>query len=105
MFLCSLPLRGDPSRVGTHTPRRDPQHLCPPSRRVWIEKESINSVAISDSPEDLHQRVLVAASLSVNATGECGCTPSLPPPRPPPSPSSFRLPVLGLVQACGQAAP
>nr|KAF6269981.1 tudor domain containing 9 [Myotis myotis] len=38
-------------------------------RRVWIEKESINSVAISDSPEDLHQRVLVAASLSVNATG------------------------------------
>ncbi|KAM5339337.1 ATP-dependent RNA helicase TDRD9 [Glossophaga mutica] len=38
-------------------------------RRVWIEKESINSVAISDTPEDLHQRVLVAASLSVNATG------------------------------------
>ncbi|CAK6431722.1 unnamed protein product [Pipistrellus nathusii] len=38
-------------------------------RRVWIEKESINSVAISDAPEDLHQRVLVAASLSVNATG------------------------------------
>ncbi|XP_053521960.1 ATP-dependent RNA helicase TDRD9 [Artibeus jamaicensis] len=38
-------------------------------RRVWIEKESINSVAISDTPEDLHQRVLVAAFLSVNATG------------------------------------
>ncbi|XP_035870118.1 LOW QUALITY PROTEIN: ATP-dependent RNA helicase TDRD9 [Phyllostomus discolor] len=38
-------------------------------RRVWIEKESINSVAISDTPEDLHQRMLVAASLSVNATG------------------------------------
>ncbi|KAM8783555.1 ATP-dependent RNA helicase TDRD9 [Rhynchonycteris naso] len=38
-------------------------------RRVWIEKESINSVAISDNPEDLHQRALVAASLSVNATG------------------------------------
>ncbi|XP_036700018.1 ATP-dependent RNA helicase TDRD9 isoform X3 [Balaenoptera musculus] len=38
-------------------------------RRVWIEKESINSVIISDSPEDLHQRMLVAASLSVNATG------------------------------------
>ncbi|XP_060037067.1 ATP-dependent RNA helicase TDRD9 isoform X1 [Erinaceus europaeus] len=38
-------------------------------RSVWIEKESINSVIISDSPEDLHQRMLVAASLSVNATG------------------------------------
>ncbi|XP_022431671.1 ATP-dependent RNA helicase TDRD9 isoform X2 [Delphinapterus leucas] len=38
-------------------------------RRVRIEKESINSVIISDSPEDLHQRMLVAASLSVNATG------------------------------------
>uniref|UniRef100_A0A8C6BQ19 ATP-dependent RNA helicase TDRD9 n=1 Tax=Monodon monoceros TaxID=40151 RepID=A0A8C6BQ19_MONMO len=38
-------------------------------RRVQIEKESINSVIISDSPEDLHQRMLVAASLSVNATG------------------------------------
>ncbi|XP_057589558.1 ATP-dependent RNA helicase TDRD9 [Hippopotamus amphibius kiboko] len=38
-------------------------------RCVWIEKESINSVIISDSPEDLHQRMLVAASLSVNATG------------------------------------
>ncbi|XP_037687633.1 ATP-dependent RNA helicase TDRD9 [Choloepus didactylus] len=38
-------------------------------RSVWIEKESINSVIISDAPEDLHQRMLVAASLSVNATG------------------------------------
>ncbi|EPY78551.1 hypothetical protein CB1_001049006 [Camelus ferus] len=37
-------------------------------RCVWIEKESINSVVVSDSPEE-HQRVLVAASLSVNATG------------------------------------
>lgn len=39
-------------------------------RSVWIEKESINSVIVSDSPEDLHQRMLVAAALSVNATGE-----------------------------------
>ncbi|KAF6352554.1 tudor domain containing 9 [Rhinolophus ferrumequinum] len=38
-------------------------------RSVWIEKESINSVIVSDSPEDLHQRMLVAAALSVNATG------------------------------------
>lgn len=44
-----------------------------PFRCVWIEKESINSVIISDAPEDLHQRMLVAASLSVNATGEWGC--------------------------------
>lgn len=65
--------------MGTHTPRRDPQHPCPPPRRVWIEKESINSVAISDSPEALHQRVLVAASLSVNATGECGHARPAPP--------------------------
>ncbi|XP_032480037.1 ATP-dependent RNA helicase TDRD9 isoform X1 [Phocoena sinus] len=38
-------------------------------RRVRIEKESINSVIVSDSPEDVHQRMLVAASLSVDATG------------------------------------
>lgn len=41
-----------------------------PFRRVRIEKESINSVIVSDSPEDVHQRMLVAASLSVDATGE-----------------------------------
>ena len=28
------------------------------------------AVVISDSPEDAHQRLLVAASLSVNTTGE-----------------------------------
>uniref|UniRef100_A0A8D0XSV9 RNA helicase n=1 Tax=Sus scrofa TaxID=9823 RepID=A0A8D0XSV9_PIG len=38
-------------------------------RCVWIEKESVNSVIVSDAPEDGHQRMLVAASLSVNATG------------------------------------
>lgn len=48
------------------------QPLGLPFRSVWIEKESINSVIVSDSPEDLHQRMLVAAALSVNATGECG---------------------------------
>ena len=51
------------------------------SRCVWIEKESINSVIISDSPEDVHQRLLVAASLSVNTTGERGAR---RPPRPTP---------------------
>lgn len=57
-----------------------------PFRCVWIEKESINSVVISDAPEDLHQRMLVAASLSVNATGESGCVPSSSALSPPPSP-------------------
>ncbi|XP_033893578.3 ATP-dependent RNA helicase TDRD9-like [Acipenser ruthenus] len=38
-------------------------------RSVIIEKESINSVATNDSPEELHQRLLVAVSVSVNASG------------------------------------
>lgn len=44
------------------------------SRCVWIDKESINSVIISDTPADVHQRMLVAASLSVNATGKPGAS-------------------------------
>uniref|UniRef100_A0A4W3JI68 RNA helicase n=1 Tax=Callorhinchus milii TaxID=7868 RepID=A0A4W3JI68_CALMI len=38
-------------------------------RNVWIERESINSVALNGAPEDVHQRMLVAASVSVNASG------------------------------------
>uniref|UniRef100_UPI00398E9638 ATP-dependent RNA helicase TDRD9 isoform X3 n=1 Tax=Pristiophorus japonicus TaxID=55135 RepID=UPI00398E9638 len=38
-------------------------------RNVWIEKESINSVALNNAPEDIHQRVLVGASVSVNTSG------------------------------------
>ncbi|MGH0167564.1 UNVERIFIED_CONTAM: hypothetical protein FKN15_071648 [Acipenser sinensis] len=38
-------------------------------RSVIIEKESINSVATNDRPEELHQRLLVAVSVSVNASG------------------------------------
>ncbi|XP_071601524.1 ATP-dependent RNA helicase TDRD9 isoform X2 [Heliangelus exortis] len=38
-------------------------------RNAIILKESINSVVIHDSPEDPFQQFLVAASLSVNATG------------------------------------
>ncbi|KAM4014034.1 ATP-dependent RNA helicase TDRD9 isoform 1-T2 [Anomaloglossus baeobatrachus] len=38
-------------------------------RSVWIEKESINSVVVNDSPEATHQRLFVAASLSVNSSG------------------------------------
>uniref|UniRef100_A0A8K9X4T3 ATP-dependent RNA helicase TDRD9 n=1 Tax=Oncorhynchus mykiss TaxID=8022 RepID=A0A8K9X4T3_ONCMY len=38
-------------------------------RSVLIEKDSINSVALNDSPQDSHQRMLVAGSVSVSATG------------------------------------
>ncbi|KAM5128959.1 ATP-dependent RNA helicase TDRD9 isoform 2-T2 [Mantella aurantiaca] len=53
-------------------------------RSVWIEKESINSVLVNDAPEESHQRMFVAASLSVNATGsllmlrETSLLPSIP---------------------------
>ncbi|NXA46282.1 TDRD9 helicase, partial [Nothocercus julius] len=38
-------------------------------RCAFIRKESINSVVVRDAPEDSFQQMLVAASLSVNATG------------------------------------
>ncbi|XP_078418572.1 ATP-dependent RNA helicase TDRD9 isoform X1 [Cetorhinus maximus] len=38
-------------------------------RNVWIERESINSVALNNAPEDIHQRMLVGASVSVNTSG------------------------------------
>ncbi|NXP07566.1 TDRD9 helicase, partial [Thinocorus orbignyianus] len=38
-------------------------------RNYFIQKESINSVVVHDTPEDPFQRMLVAASLSANATG------------------------------------
>ncbi|XP_066428512.1 ATP-dependent RNA helicase TDRD9 [Eleutherodactylus coqui] len=53
-------------------------------RSVWIEKDSINSVVVNDTPEATHQRMFVAASLSVNATGsmlmlrETSLLPSIP---------------------------
>ncbi|XP_036607216.1 ATP-dependent RNA helicase TDRD9 [Trichosurus vulpecula] len=54
----------NPYELKCHSMTRISKFRC-----VWIEKESINSVIISDTPEDLHQRMLVAASLSVNSTG------------------------------------
>lgn len=71
------------------------QPLGLPFRSVWIEKESINSVIVSDSPEDLHQRMLVAAALSVNATGECGTLRS----------SVLRSSLLSLTLATGDVCP
>ncbi|XP_056401543.1 ATP-dependent RNA helicase TDRD9 isoform X2 [Hyla sarda] len=53
-------------------------------RSVWIEKESINSIVVNDTPEATHQRLFVAASLSVNASGsmlmlrETSLLPSIP---------------------------
>ncbi|XP_014646069.1 PREDICTED: putative ATP-dependent RNA helicase TDRD9 isoform X2 [Ceratotherium simum simum] len=63
---CKAILHGpfNPYELKCHSLTRISKFRC-----VWIEKESINSVIISDTPEDLHQRMLVAASLSVNATG------------------------------------
>uniref|UniRef100_A0A674E0Y2 ATP-dependent RNA helicase TDRD9 n=1 Tax=Salmo trutta TaxID=8032 RepID=A0A674E0Y2_SALTR len=45
--------------------------MSTPYRSVRIEKDSINSVALNDSPQDSHQRMLVAGVVSVNATGAC----------------------------------
>ncbi|XP_063803508.1 ATP-dependent RNA helicase TDRD9 isoform X2 [Pseudophryne corroboree] len=53
-------------------------------RSVLIEKESVNSVLVNDTPEATHQRMFVAASLSVNASGsqlmlrETSLLPSIP---------------------------
>uniref|UniRef100_A0A8C8HQW9 ATP-dependent RNA helicase TDRD9 n=1 Tax=Oncorhynchus tshawytscha TaxID=74940 RepID=A0A8C8HQW9_ONCTS len=44
-------------------------NVLTPYRSVLIEKDSINSVALNDSPQDSHQRMLVAGSVSVSATG------------------------------------
>ncbi|XP_053218290.1 ATP-dependent RNA helicase TDRD9 isoform X1 [Podarcis raffonei] len=38
-------------------------------RAVLVEKESVNSVVVVDAPEDSFQQMLVAASVTVNATG------------------------------------
>uniref|UniRef100_A0A673V8U2 ATP-dependent RNA helicase TDRD9 n=1 Tax=Suricata suricatta TaxID=37032 RepID=A0A673V8U2_SURSU len=63
---CKAVLHGpfNPYELKCHSLTRISRFRC-----VWIEKESINSIVIGDAPEDLHQRMLVAASLSVNATG------------------------------------
>ncbi|XP_039224874.1 ATP-dependent RNA helicase TDRD9 isoform X2 [Crotalus tigris] len=38
-------------------------------RTILVEKESVNSVVVVDAPENPFQQILVAASISVNATG------------------------------------
>ncbi|XP_021099398.1 putative ATP-dependent RNA helicase TDRD9 isoform X3 [Heterocephalus glaber] len=63
---CKTVLHGPfhPYEMKCHSLTRISKFRC-----VWIDKESINSVIISDTPAELHQRMLVAASLLVNATG------------------------------------
>uniref|UniRef100_A0A8C7HLU9 ATP-dependent RNA helicase TDRD9 n=1 Tax=Oncorhynchus kisutch TaxID=8019 RepID=A0A8C7HLU9_ONCKI len=64
----SVPVHGpsSPHKVNFHS-------FCNVShyRSVRIEKDSINSVALNDSPQDSHQRMLVAGGVSVSATGAC----------------------------------
>uniref|UniRef100_A0AAR2K2E3 ATP-dependent RNA helicase TDRD9 n=1 Tax=Pygocentrus nattereri TaxID=42514 RepID=A0AAR2K2E3_PYGNA len=40
-------------------------------RSVAIERDSINSVLVNDHPQDKHERMLVAGSVSLNASGSC----------------------------------
>uniref|UniRef100_A0A8C5L9R0 RNA helicase n=1 Tax=Jaculus jaculus TaxID=51337 RepID=A0A8C5L9R0_JACJA len=63
---CKAVLHGpfNPYELKCHSLTRISKFRC-----VWIEKESINSVVISDTPAEQHQRMLVAASVSVNETG------------------------------------
>ncbi|KAL6488110.1 hypothetical protein MHYP_G00047360 [Metynnis hypsauchen] len=40
-------------------------------RSVAVERDSINSVLVNDHPQDKHERMLVAGSVSLNASGSC----------------------------------
>nr|XP_033808799.1 ATP-dependent RNA helicase TDRD9 isoform X1 [Geotrypetes seraphini] len=78
---CKVILHGplNPYELQFHSMTRVSRFRC-----ICIEKESINSVLVNDSPEDIYQRMLVAASLSVNASGstvllkETSLMPSIP---------------------------
>ncbi|XP_075471069.1 ATP-dependent RNA helicase TDRD9 isoform X2 [Ascaphus truei] len=78
---CKVLLHGayNPYEVQFHSMVRTSKFRC-----VRIEKESINSVVVNDTPEEVHQRMFVAASLSVNASGstillrETSLLPSIP---------------------------
>uniref|UniRef100_A0AAR2J5Z4 RNA helicase n=1 Tax=Pygocentrus nattereri TaxID=42514 RepID=A0AAR2J5Z4_PYGNA len=41
------------------------------TQSVAIERDSINSVLVNDHPQDKHERMLVAGSVSLNASGSC----------------------------------
>ncbi|XP_069049211.1 ATP-dependent RNA helicase TDRD9 isoform X2 [Lepisosteus oculatus] len=40
-------------------------------KSVLIEKDSVNSAAVNDAPQIKHQRLLVAAFVTINASGSC----------------------------------
>ncbi|XP_037756977.2 ATP-dependent RNA helicase TDRD9 [Chelonia mydas] len=63
---CKATLHGpfNPYELKCHSMTQISRFRC-----IWIEKESINSVIINNTPEDPFQKMLVAASVSVNATG------------------------------------
>ncbi|KAL0969051.1 hypothetical protein UPYG_G00222040 [Umbra pygmaea] len=63
-----VPVHGpsSPHKVNFHTISKVTHY-----RTVRIDKDSINSVALNESPQDSHQRMLVAGSVSVSANGGC----------------------------------
>uniref|UniRef100_A0A8C8R6E9 ATP-dependent RNA helicase TDRD9 n=1 Tax=Pelusios castaneus TaxID=367368 RepID=A0A8C8R6E9_9SAUR len=63
---CKAVLHGpfNPYEMRCHSMTRISRFRC-----VCIEKESINSVIVNNTPEDSFQKMLVAASVSVNSTG------------------------------------
>ena len=38
-------------------------------RATKIERDSVNSVALNDEPQDKHERFLVASNIGINTTG------------------------------------
>uniref|UniRef100_A0A8C3SJ18 ATP-dependent RNA helicase TDRD9 n=1 Tax=Chelydra serpentina TaxID=8475 RepID=A0A8C3SJ18_CHESE len=63
---CKATLHGpyNPYELKCHSMTQISRFRC-----IWIEKESINSVIFNNTPEDPFQKMLVAASVSVNGTG------------------------------------
>ncbi|KAM7164884.1 ATP-dependent RNA helicase TDRD9 isoform 1-T1 [Macrochelys suwanniensis] len=63
---CKATLHGpyNPYELKCHSMTQISRFRC-----IWIEKESINSVIVNNTPEDPFQKMLVAASVSVNGTG------------------------------------
>ncbi|XP_031702877.1 ATP-dependent RNA helicase TDRD9 [Anarrhichthys ocellatus] len=62
-----VPLHGpySPYKVNFHTLTNKTSY-----KTVCIERSSINSLALNENPQNKHQRMLVAGSVSVNSTGD-----------------------------------
>ncbi|KAG9336632.1 hypothetical protein JZ751_002979 [Albula glossodonta] len=63
---CKVPVHGpsSPHKISFHSMSNVTQYRC-----VALERDSINCVAVNDSVEDKHLRMLVAGSVSVSASG------------------------------------